>query len=287
MAYDINNESVVNNRQMWPVDGSWWEKSEALFWKLFGLWIDFYFCINKSIIKIKFFITFIKKYKFITLIIFKLFNIYIFLSIYIFFYFIFHIFLFTSSPRSFSCVAHLPSQFGCLQVKLCFSLLLYPSLSRFLFFPLPHGSGYKRKWRWQHWKQTLALLRHNRRLLLQGYEKEPLLGYVRPRSHTHTPTLAHIGAVTTKQSHIARVSLRLLPLFALLGSATKHALNFLITPGYKSADARVRTEIRLWPRLPHTHTPTLRLYTGLCLPPALESERTVVRCRHLHRSYVN
>lgn len=31
MAYDINNESVVNNRQMWAVDGSWWGKSEALF----------------------------------------------------------------------------------------------------------------------------------------------------------------------------------------------------------------------------------------------------------------
>lgn len=73
-------------------------------------------------------------------------------------------------------------------------------------------------------------------------------------TNTHTHTLAHIGAVTTKQSHIARVSLERLPLVALLRSATKHALNFLITPGYKSADARVRTEIRLWLRLPHTHT---------------------------------
>lgn len=169
-------------------------------------------------------------------------------------------------------------------------MLLAPSLSisvSLLVFPIA-------TWKWLQKEMTLATLKTDAGtsptqspVAATRIWKRTVAWLCAPSiTHTDTYRLAHIGAVTTKQSHIAHVSLGLLPLAPLLRSATKHALNFLITPGYKSADARVRTQIRLWLRLPHTHTYKQTIYV-LCLPPALESARTVVRCRHLHRSYVN
>jgi len=113
------------------------------------------------------------------------------------------------------------------------------------------GNIENRRW---HFSPT-----HQRRLLLQGYEGRTKISVEKnismersvclcAPSITNTNMLGPLPqTVTTKQSHIARTQINTAwkpprntqknPQLC----AAKHALNFLITPGYKSADAHVRT----------------------------------------------